>query len=293
MSGNLSKETSAKFKQKLSANLSDILGCRPEAATEKIKKIMNESGLIPQGVSSKSFEVRPNGLVKVQSVEKSIYDTITKGREKESVKKEHEKEQEEKNNPSQENEKGKKKVRKITLNLPLSVEKKLSEQTPADARKYLEQEYSSQMRAQGMTDEEINHKVDTIHTVNNDGSSETNKVGDGKGLLDVMCDLAIARIFGKDKSQVMNESKEQTSTRESRESGYPVEKPFGEKEARKLPEKNKDMTVDGIINSFLGTGEITPEQDAFLKSQKINGIEDLMGMIPPGMLPPEMGKHSK
>ena len=58
MSGNLSKETSVKFKQKLSASLSDILGCRPEAATEKIKKIMNESGLIPQGVSSKSFEVR-------------------------------------------------------------------------------------------------------------------------------------------------------------------------------------------------------------------------------------------
>lgn len=291
MSGNISRETSNKFKQKLSANLSDILGCTPETATSKIKKIMNESGLVPEGVSSKSFEVRPNGFVKVQSVEKSIHDAITKGREKESVKKEHEKEEHEKNKNS-ENEKDKKPARKITLSLPLSVEKKLSEQTPADARKYLEQEYTAQMKNQGMTEEEIHSTVSRVKTVNNDGSSEENEVGHGKSLLDTTCDLTIARIFHKNKDQVLGETKEQTATRESRESGYPMDKPFGETEKKQLPKNNNDMSVDGIINSFLNTGEITPEQNSFLKTQKINGMEDLMGMIPPGMLPQGMEKHT-
>ena len=52
MSYNISKETSEKFKHNLSSKLSDILGCTPETATNKIKKIMSESGLVPEGVSA-------------------------------------------------------------------------------------------------------------------------------------------------------------------------------------------------------------------------------------------------
>ena len=51
-----------------------------------------------------------------------------------------------------------------------------------------------------------------------------------------------------------------------------------------------EFTVDDIIYAYLDTGELTPEQEAFLQTQEINGLEDLKAMIPPGMLPPEMEK---
>ena len=49
-----------------------------------------------------------------------------------------------------------------------------------------------------------------------------------------------------------------------------------------------EYTVDDIIYAYLDTGEITPEEEAYLRTQDINGLEELKSMIPPGMLPPEL-----
>lgn len=49
-----------------------------------------------------------------------------------------------------------------------------------------------------------------------------------------------------------------------------------------------EYNVDEIIYSYLNNGEITPEEEAYLRTQDINGLEELKSMIPPGMLPPEL-----
>ena len=76
----------------------------------------------------------------------------------------------------------------------------------------------------------------------------------------------------------------------------PVAQPNAPEQAEKdTPEnkgiknvQNSEMSVDEIIYAYLNNGEITPEEEAYLRTQDINGLEELKSMIPPGMLPPEL-----
>lgn len=58
--------------------------------------------------------------------------------------------------------------------------------------------------------------------------------------------------------------------------------------SKTVTDKPSEYTVDEIIYAYLDTGEITPEEEAYLRTQDINGLEELKSMIPPGMLPPEL-----
>ncbi len=67
-----------------------------------------------------------------------------------------------------------------------------------------------------------------------------------------------------------------------------IAKKTQEQQSAKKQTLEQEFSVDGVVDYFLQNGNITPEHEAYLKTQGINGLEDLKTMIPPNMLPPEL-----
>ena len=296
---NLSSAQKSKIQSKLAENENRIKNASPSDALTTIRAILVDAGVSKEKLNEVICETS-KGRMAVKSMATSIYDKMRKEhlkeeQEKEAKEKEKEKEEnKEKENEEEENEqdgnkKDKNRVRShygARINISEEKMKELKEKPQSESRRWLEAEVVSQMRAQGLSEAEINNPVDNVSLTGRDGLKQHCKAGTGKTFKDLAVDSIMSKVYGQSRSQLMGESKDQTREREAREDN------LGKAATSNEPVNGEDVTVqsgddslqvvDEILNGFMMNGQISEADLDTL--EKLTGTRDLNALVPAGMM---------
>ena len=295
---NLSSAQKSKIQSKLAENENRIKNASPSDALTTIRAILVDAGVSKEKLNEVICETS-KGRMAVKSMATSIYDKMRKEhleeeKEKEAKEKEKEKENEKENEEEDENEQDgnkndKNRVRShygARINISEEKIKELKQKPQSESRRWLEAEVVRQMRAQGLSEAEINNPVDNVSLTGKDGLKQHCKAGTGKTFKDLAVDSVMAKVYGQSRSQLMGESKDQTREREAREDN------LGKAATSNEPVNGEDVTVqsgddslqvvDEILNGFMMNGQISEADLDTL--EKLTGTRDLNALVPAGMM---------
>ena len=295
---NLSSAQKSKIQSKLAENENRIKNASPSDALTTIRAILVDAGVSKEKLNEVICETS-KGRMAVKSMATSIYDKMRKEhleeeKEKEAKEKEKEKENEKENEEEDENEQDgnkndKNRVRShygARINISEEKIKELKQKPQSESRRWLEAEVVRQMRAQGLSEAEINNPVDNVSLTGKDGLKQHCKAGTGKTFKDLAVDSVMAKVYGQSRSQLMGESKDQTREREAREDN------LGKAATSNEPINGEDVTVqsgddslqvvDEILNGFMMNGQISEADLDTL--EKLTGTRDLNALVPAGMM---------
>lgn len=287
---NLSSAQKSEIQSKLAENENRIKNASPSDALTTIRAILVDAGVSKEKLNEVICETS-KGRMAVKSMATSIYDKMKKEHLKEEQEKEaKEKENEEEDKNEQDNNKNdKNRVRShygARINISEEKIKELKEKPQSESRRWLEAEVVRQMRAQGLSEAEINNSVDNVSLTGKDGLKQHCKAGTGKTFKDLAVDSVMAKVYGQSRSQLMGESKDQTREREAREDN------LGKTATSNEPVNGEDVTVqsgddslqvvDEILNGFMMNGQISETDLDTL--EKLTGTRDLGALVPAGMM---------
>ncbi|MBR2391336.1 MAG: hypothetical protein IKB06_02460 [Clostridia bacterium] len=295
---NLSSAQKSKIQSKLAENENKIKKASPADALTTIRAILVDAGVSKEKLNEVICETS-KGRMAVKSMATSIYDKMRKEhleeeKEKEAKEKGKGKEKEKENEEEDENEQDgnkndKNRVRShygARINISEEKMKELKEKPQSESRRWLEAEVVRQMRAQGLSEAEINNPVDNVSLTGKDGLKQHCKAGTGKTFKDLAVDSVMAKVYGQSRSQLMGESKDQTREREAREDN------LGKAATSNEPVNGEDVTVqsgddslqvvDEILNGFMMNGQISEADLDTL--EKLTGTRDLNALVPAGMM---------
>ena len=295
---NLSSAQKSKIQSKLAENENKIKKASPADALTTIRAILVDAGVSKEKLNEVICETS-KGRMAVKSMATSIYDKMRKEhleeeKEKEAKEKEKGKEKEKETEEEDENEQDgnkndKNRVRShygARINISEEKMKELKEKPQSESRRWLEAEVVRQMRAQGLSEAEINNPVDNVSLTGKDGLKQHCKAGTGKTFKDLAVDSVMAKVYGQSRSQLMGESKDQTREREAREDN------LGKAATSNEPVNGEDVTVqsgddslqvvDEILNGFMMNGQISEADLDTL--EKLTGTRDLNALVPAGMM---------